>query len=82
MYGADDPYGSAGYATSVSARVFVETAPINAQHKAKFAHLNAERRFYFLISTLDHYPDRLLSGIAAGGWAVSRRLVGSTRAVR
>jgi len=43
MYGADDPYGSVGYTSTISAREFVETAPINAQDKTKLAHLNAER---------------------------------------
>jgi hypothetical protein len=43
MFGADDPYGSAGYTAAVDAREFVETAPISAQDKAKFAHANAER---------------------------------------
>lgn len=43
MYGADDPYGSAGYTATVGAREFVENAPISAPDKAKFAHLNAER---------------------------------------
>ena len=43
MYGADDPYGSAGYTVTVDAREFVENAPLSAQDKAKFAHLNAER---------------------------------------
>jgi predicted TIM-barrel fold metal-dependent hydrolase len=43
MYGTDDPYGSAGYTSTISAPEFVATAPINAQAKAKLAHLNAER---------------------------------------
>jgi predicted TIM-barrel fold metal-dependent hydrolase len=43
MYGADDPYGSAGYTATIGARQFVETAPIGVHDKPKFAHLNAER---------------------------------------
>jgi hypothetical protein len=43
MYGADDPYGSAGYTADGSAREFVDDAPLSLQDKEKFAHLNAER---------------------------------------
>ena len=43
LFASDDPYGSAGYTVTGSAREFIETAPISAQDKAKFAHLNAER---------------------------------------
>jgi predicted TIM-barrel fold metal-dependent hydrolase len=43
MFGADDPYGSAGYTPVARAREYVEAAPISAQDKAKLAHLNAER---------------------------------------
>jgi hypothetical protein len=43
MYGADDPYGSAGYTAAGSAWQFVDNAPISLQDKAKFAHLNAEQ---------------------------------------
>ena len=28
MYGADDPYGAAGYTNTISAPEFVDTAPI------------------------------------------------------
>jgi Amidohydrolase len=53
MFGQDDPYGrSAGrtgadsrgrFAGNGGVRVFVDTAPISPQDKAKLAHLNAER---------------------------------------
>jgi uncharacterized protein len=43
MYGADDPYGAAGYTSTIDAPEFVDTAPISAPNKAKLAHLNAER---------------------------------------
>jgi uncharacterized protein len=50
MFGGDDPYGgSTGRVGADSrgsfggAREFVESAPIDAQDKAKLAHLNAER---------------------------------------
>jgi uncharacterized protein len=43
MYGADDPYGVAGYTSTTGAPEFMDTAPISAPDKAKLAHLNAER---------------------------------------
>jgi hypothetical protein len=43
MFGVDDPYSSAGYTVAIEAREFVDAAPMSAQNKARFSHLNAER---------------------------------------
>lgn len=43
MYDTDDPFGAAGYTSTIGESEFVDTASISAPDKTKLAHLNAER---------------------------------------